>query len=186
MYIKGCLPKSRGTCRTCTEDSLVWLLGSSWRGHGNSANRPSLRVGWSLLCCLSFDTWLLPKGRQREGETKWMATSVWHPAKKFGSKICHQNNLGSNGREETSPDLLLLTIKVTYIILKNKRWRSKPHKLVILTICIGFHCDMKPTSKTMVPWLVRTTLSTVLYETNVCMKLFNMTSPKFDERGGTI
>jgi hypothetical protein len=24
-----------------------------------------------------------------------------------------------------------------------------------------------------------------LYETNVCMKLFNMASPKFDERGGT-
>jgi hypothetical protein len=37
----------------------------------------------------------------------------------------------------------------------------------------------------MVPWLVRTTLSTVLYETHVCMKLFNMASPKFGERGGT-
>ncbi len=42
---------------------------------------------------------------------------------------------------------------------------------------------MKPTSKTVVPWLVRTTLSTVLYETEVCMKLFNMSSPKFDEQG---
>jgi hypothetical protein len=37
----------------------------------------------------------------------------------------------------------------------------------------------------VVPWLVRTTLSTVLYEIDVCMKLFDMTSPKFDERGGT-
>jgi hypothetical protein len=50
-------------------------------------------------------------------------------------------------------------------------------------ICIRF--DMKPTSKIMVTWLVRTTLSTVLYETNVCMKLFDMASPKFGERGGT-
>jgi hypothetical protein len=38
---------------------------------------------------------------------------------------------------------------------------------------------MKPTSKTMVHWLVRTTLFMVLYET------FNMTSSKFGERGGT-
>jgi hypothetical protein len=33
----------------------------------------------------------------------------------------------------------------------------------------------------MVPWLVRTNLSKVLYETNVYMKLFNMPSPKFGE-----
>jgi hypothetical protein len=32
---------------------------------------------------------------------------------------------------------------------------------------------------------VRTTLSTVLYEIDVCMKLFNMGSPMFSERGGT-
>jgi hypothetical protein len=37
----------------------------------------------------------------------------------------------------------------------------------------------------MVPCLVRTTLPTVLYITNVCMKLFNMASLKFGERGGT-
>jgi hypothetical protein len=37
----------------------------------------------------------------------------------------------------------------------------------------------------VVPWLVRTTLSTVFYETDVCIKLFNMASPKFGERGGT-
>jgi hypothetical protein len=37
----------------------------------------------------------------------------------------------------------------------------------------------------VVPRLVRTTLSTVLYETDVCVKLFNMTSPKFSEQGGT-
>jgi hypothetical protein len=48
-----------------------------------------------------------------------------------------------------------------------------------------FYCDMKPTSKTVVPWLVRTTLSMVLYKTNVCMKLSNMASPKFSEQGVT-
>jgi hypothetical protein len=52
-------------------------------------------------------------------------------------------------------------------------------------ICIGFYCDIEPSNNTMVPWLVRTNLSTMLYETNVCMKLSNMASPKFDERGGT-
>jgi hypothetical protein len=52
-------------------------------------------------------------------------------------------------------------------------------------ICIGFYCDMKPTSKIVVPCLVKTTLSTVLYEIYVCMKLFNMASLKFGERGGT-
>jgi hypothetical protein len=40
---------------------------------------------------------------------------------------------------------------------------------------------MKPTSKTVVPWLVESILSTGLYEIDVCIKLFNMTSPKFDE-----
>jgi hypothetical protein len=54
---------------------------------------------------------------------------------------------------------------------------------IILTICIGFYCDMKPTSKIVV--LVRTTLSMVLYETDICMKLFNMAPPKFGERGVT-
>jgi hypothetical protein len=83
-----------------------------------------------------------------------------------------------------SPGPFLLTIKVTYIILKNKLWRNWPHKPKILTICIRFYSDMKPTSKTVVPWLVRTTLSTVLHEID-CMKLFNMASPKFGERGGT-
>jgi hypothetical protein len=52
-------------------------------------------------------------------------------------------------------------------------------------ICIGFYCDIEPTSKIMVPRLVRTTLSKVLYETIVCMKLFNIASPKFGEQGGT-
>jgi hypothetical protein len=75
-------------------------------------------------------------------------------------------------------------IKVTYIILKNKPWRNWPPKLGILTICIGFYCDKKPTSKTMVLWLARTTLSTVLYKIDVCIKLCRV-SPKFGERGGT-
>jgi hypothetical protein len=51
-------------------------------------------------------------------------------------------------------------------------------------ICIGFHCDTEPSSNTVVPWLVRTNLSTVLYETDVYMKLFKMGSPKFGERSG--
>jgi hypothetical protein len=51
--------------------------------------------------------------------------------------------------------------------------------------CIGFYCDIEPYSNIVVPWLVRTNLSTMLYKTIVCMKPFNMASPKFDERGGT-
>jgi hypothetical protein len=51
--------------------------------------------------------------------------------------------------------------------------------------CIGFYCDIEPTSKTVLPWLVRTTLSMVLYKIDVCIKLFNMAPPKFGERGGT-
>jgi hypothetical protein len=82
----------------CTSDShcfIVWAL-----RHG---------------CYLNRD-----RGRERE-TTEWMATFIWCSAKKFGGKKWHQNNLGSNGREETSPGPLLLMIKVTYIILKNKR-----------------------------------------------------------------
>jgi hypothetical protein len=52
-------------------------------------------------------------------------------------------------------------------------------------ICIGFYCHIEPTSKIMAPRLVRTTLSKVLYESDVCIKLFNIASPKFGERGGT-
>jgi hypothetical protein len=50
-----------------------------------------------------------------------MPTFIWRPTKMFGDKKWRQNNLGSNGREETSPGSLLLTIKVTYIILKTNR-----------------------------------------------------------------
>jgi hypothetical protein len=165
MYIKGCLPKSRGTYRTCCEGSLVWLFSSSWWGHDNFGNTPSLPVGWPLLCCLTFETWLLPKGRQREGEGDKMDDYFcMMPKQKFGGKKWRQNNPSSNGWDETSPGPLLLTIKVTYIILKNKPCRNWPHKLGILTICIGFYCDMIPTNNTMVPWLVRTTLS------RCCMK----------------
>jgi hypothetical protein len=53
-----------------------------------------------------------------------MTTFVWCPAKMFGGKKWQQNNPGSNEWEEMSPGLLLLTIKVTYIILKNKQWRN--------------------------------------------------------------
>jgi hypothetical protein len=72
MYINRCLPKSRDTCRTRSEGSLVWLLSSSWRGYANSGNTHSLRVGRPLLYYLSFETWLLPKERQREGEADRM------------------------------------------------------------------------------------------------------------------
>jgi hypothetical protein len=61
-------------------------------------------------------------------ETEWMATFIWHLAKKFGGKNWRQNNPGSNGQEEMSPGSLLLTIKITYIILKNNPWRNLPHK----------------------------------------------------------
>jgi hypothetical protein len=35
----------------------------------------------------------------------------------------------------------------------------------VLMICIMFYCDIEPTSKTMVPWLVRNSLVTMLYDT---------------------
>jgi hypothetical protein len=53
-----------------------------------------------------------------------MATFVWRPAKNFGGKKWHQNNPGSNGQNETSPDPLLQMIIVTYIFLKNKPHRN--------------------------------------------------------------
>jgi hypothetical protein len=93
--------------------------------------------------------------------------------------------LSSNGREETSRGPLLLRIKVTYNILKNKSWGNWPRQLGILTICIRFYCDIKPAYKTLLSWLVRTTLSTTLYKIDVCMKLFDMASRKFGEQGGT-
>jgi hypothetical protein len=68
-------------------------------------------------CCLRGD-----RGREREKE--WIASFVWRLAKKFVGKKWRQNNPGSNGQEETSPCPLLLMIKITYIILKNKLWRN--------------------------------------------------------------
>jgi hypothetical protein len=41
-------------------------------------------------------------------------------------------------------------------------------------ICNGFYYDIEPSSNTVVPQLVMTNLSMVLYETDVCMKLFSM------------
>jgi hypothetical protein len=72
-----------------------------------------------------------------------------------------------------------------YIVLKNKPLRNRLHKPGILMICVGFYCDIGPSSNTVVPWLLRTNLFNVLYETDVCMKCFNMAFPKFGERGGT-
>jgi hypothetical protein len=48
-----------------------------------------------------------------------MATFVWRQDM-FGGKRWCQNNPGSNGHLLTSPGPLLLTLKVKYIILKNK------------------------------------------------------------------
>jgi hypothetical protein len=99
MYIKGCLAKSRGPCRTRGEGYLVWLLGYSWRGHGNSCNTLSWRVGRPLLYCLGFETWLLPKGRHREGERDRMDGYFYMaPSPKVWWKKWHQNNPGSNRR----------------------------------------------------------------------------------------
>jgi hypothetical protein len=68
---------------------------------------------------------MLPKGRKREGEGDRMdGYFCMAPAKKLDGKKWCQNNLCSNGQEETSPGPLLLTIKVTYTILKNKPWRN--------------------------------------------------------------
>jgi hypothetical protein len=72
-----------------------------------------LRLG----CCLR-------ENRGREREIEWMATFIWRLDKKFDSKKWCQNNPGNNEWEEKSPGTLLLTIKVTYIILKNKPWRN--------------------------------------------------------------
>jgi hypothetical protein len=96
-----------------------------------------------LLCCLSFETWLLLKRRKREGVGDIMDGYFYMaPSQKFGGKKWHQNNLGSKGGGDiTRP---IVTIEVTYIIVKNKLWRT-------LTICIRFYWDMKLTSKTVVP-----------------------------------
>jgi hypothetical protein len=86
-----------------------------WDGHCS--------IVWALRqgCCLRRD-------RGRERETKWLATFVWCPTKKFGGRKRCQNNSGSNGQEETSPAPLLLTMKVTYIIFRNKSCINWPHK----------------------------------------------------------
>jgi hypothetical protein len=69
---------------------------------------------WDNHCfCLIFETCLLPKGKQREGEGDIMDDYFYMVP---SQKVWRQNNLGSNGWEETSLGSLLLTIKVTYII----------------------------------------------------------------------
>jgi hypothetical protein len=137
-------------------------------------------VVWALRhgCCLRGD-----KGREKE--TEWMTTFVWCQVQKFDGKRWHRNNLSSNGCLLTSSSSLLLMIKVKYIILKNKSLRNWLHKAGVLMICIGFYYDIEPSNNIVVPRLVRTNISTVLYETIVCITLFNTTSPRFNERGGT-
>jgi hypothetical protein len=45
-------------------------------------------VGRPLLCCLSFETWLLPKGRQREGEGDRMDSYFcMAPSQKVGALV---------------------------------------------------------------------------------------------------
>jgi hypothetical protein len=44
------------------------------------------------------------------------------------------------------------------------------------------YCDIVPTNKTMISLAGEDyPLSTVLYKTDICMKLFNIASPKFGE-----
>jgi hypothetical protein len=53
-------------------------------------------------------------------------------------------------------------------------------------ICIVFYCDIEPTRKIVVQLAGEDySLHTVLHETDVYMKLFNIASPKFGERGET-
>jgi hypothetical protein len=76
---------------------------------------PSWCMGRLLLCCLSFETWLLPKGRHREGEGDRMdGYFCMAPSPNVWWQKWHQNNPGSNGHLLTSPDPLLLLIKVKY------------------------------------------------------------------------
>jgi hypothetical protein len=48
------------------------------------------------------------------------------------------------------------------------------------------YCDIEASSNTVVPWLVQTNLSTVLYETNVCMKLLRWLLPSSVSKVGLI
>jgi hypothetical protein len=81
---------------------------------------PPLHVGQPLLCCLSFETCNYLRGergggRERERMDGYFCVAPSH-------KIFTAKNgtidviLSSNGREETSPDPLLLMFKVTYNI----------------------------------------------------------------------
>jgi hypothetical protein len=130
----------------------MWLLGSSWLGHVNSYNTPSLHVGRPLLGCLSFETWLLPKGRQREGEGDKMdgyfcmalSQNVWR--QKMSPK---QSRYQQAGGDITRP---IATNNQSNIYHFKKQIVEKlTSQAKILTICIGFYCDMKPTSKIVVP-----------------------------------
>jgi hypothetical protein len=76
-------------------------------------------------------------------------------------------------------------IKGTYTILKKQTVEKLASQAMDTHDFYRFYCDIKPISKTVVPRRVRISLSTVLYKTNICMKLFNIASPKFNERGGT-
>jgi hypothetical protein len=146
-----------------------------------------LTCGTAILCCLSFETWLLPKGRHKEGEGDRMDNYFYmEPSPKVWRQKMAPKQSSS---QQTFVDVTRLIAtndqSKIYIILKNKPLKNWLHKPRVLTIRIGFYCDIEPSSNTVVPWLVRTNLSTVLYETDVCMKLFNMASPKCSKRGGT-
>jgi hypothetical protein len=153
MYIKWCLPKSRalvehvvkvilcGCSVTVGEDMVIQAI------HPPSVSDSHCYVVWALRhgCCLRGDT-------RRERETEWMAIFVWRQAQKFGGKRWRQNNSGSNRRLLTSPAPLLLIIKVKYTSFK-KHWETDftSQEYWVLTICIGFYCNIEPSSNTVVP-----------------------------------
>jgi hypothetical protein len=94
-------PKSRGTCRIYMwwRFSCVvarFQLVRTWQ----FGQYTLLCVGWPLLYCLSFETWQLPKGREREGGREWMSTFVWRTTTKF----CRQKIAPKHSRYDHCSD----------------------------------------------------------------------------------
>jgi hypothetical protein len=76
-------------------------------------------------------------------------------------------------------------VKVTYIILKTNSEETDPTSQDYSRYALCSIVILSQPARPRYPWLVRTTLSTVLYKIDICMKLFNIASPKFGERGET-
>jgi hypothetical protein len=91
------------------------FLGSSWRGHGNLGNTLNLCLGGLLLCCLTFETWQLPK-REREGDEGERMDGYFCVASNQKNLVPKHSRYDHccdpNGRGVMSPGLLLLRITV--------------------------------------------------------------------------